>query len=280
MAKRVWNILLGGRSHTVELHHSVFSAFRSIRVDGEEVWIDPATQYRVADTGSIHPFEIAGVSCAVFIRGKAVQYEYDLVIDGKVHPTGEVPEPPAPRPVRMGPEIYIERAPRASAAVFALFTLVCVGSAAVLAQSAATRPSEPALVQLASLGNVGEDAWVDVHGLSVRCAEPPIVIDEEHYRPAGMDGESTLLVLAVHADTPCVRDHASGELSTPSADYPMARDLAQRLGASRVRVLYTFAGPENDLIGVVVCALLGAACALLTAFAWVRRERAALAGRA
>lgn len=275
MAKRAWNILLGGRSHTVELEHSVFSAFRRVRVDGEEVWIDPATQYRVVDKGSIHPFEIAGVPCAVFIRGTGLRYEYDLVIEGKVHPTGEAPEQPDPPPTRVNAALYVtQRFPRSSALVFAVLTLVSVACAAVLAQSAATRPSAPMPVQLASLGDAAEDVWVEVHGLDVRCADPPIQIDQDYYRPAGRDGTSTVLVLAVHADTPCVRDHAAGELSAPSADDPIARDLSDRLGRARVRVLYTFAGPQNDAIGVAICAALGLVCAGLAAFAWVRRKGA------
>lgn len=269
MAKRTFQTLVGGRAHTVEVEHSIFSAQRVIRVDGREIPIDPTTQRRVIDKGSVHPFEIAGVPCQVVILQKSARYTYTLVIDGRVHPTGEAPTYPDPNTRSVWWSGALERAPRAFAGVCAALAVALFVAAGVLATSAAMRPARPTVVALDASSRVAPNAWVEVTGLSVDCVTAPFELDHLLYRVAGRDETGALVLLASHPDAACPSDAASGELDDAAgADRPL---LVEHFASERIRILWTIAGPTNDMIGVVLCGVLALGMVFLAAFAWVRR---------
>jgi hypothetical protein len=114
MANKVWTVQLPDGAHIVELQHGTKSGTRQLRVDGAQVDLG-VLRRKFFDTGSVHPFSIAGRPCEIQIqpRGFAGWY-YSLTVDG------EALDPPLP--------------PRKTPVWVAFFVLVCLAPTLSLLQ--------------------------------------------------------------------------------------------------------------------------------------------------
>jgi len=271
MPKTSWDILVERSTRHIELDHDTFANDRTIRVDGVEVALDPRTRLCVVGEGSIDRFEVAGLACEVVIRPRAGGlggYERTLVVDGKVHPTGALPEYPRFGTRRPWWARAIEAAPRAVAAFCVVGMLGSVLFAAYLTNGYIHRPKAPIVVPIGASASVDDDAWVELVGLSVDCSTS-FENDRYHYRVAGRDETGATILTVTDGAGRCLPDHARGELSVPGGTSGTL--LRRTFRDDRLRVLYTYAGPSNDVIGIGLMVSFTFVWAFLAAFAWVRR---------
>jgi hypothetical protein len=114
MAQKVWTVQLPDGAHIVELQHGTKSGKRELRVDGALVDLGMLGR-KFVDTGSVHPFSLAGRPCEVQIQPRGLgSWYYSLKVDG------ESLDPPMP--------------PRRTPAWAALFVFVCLAPTLQLLQ--------------------------------------------------------------------------------------------------------------------------------------------------
>jgi hypothetical protein len=82
MAYKVWEPVLDGTTHKVELEHGEITGNRTIRVDGE--LLEKSNKW--FDTGTDHEFQIGGHTAVVSVvlpKIISMHHEYQLTVDGE-----------------------------------------------------------------------------------------------------------------------------------------------------------------------------------------------------
>ena len=87
-----WQVVIDGRRHDVVAHVGYWNAQRSVDVDGRRVltagprmWLETTTYWQ---TSTEHPFDISGHPAALRVVPGQLNYQLDLVIDGRSLRTG------------------------------------------------------------------------------------------------------------------------------------------------------------------------------------------------
>lgn len=271
MARREWTIVARGREHRIELEHGYFSARRRVVIDGSDLAIPEDEQRPFPDPGSVHPFSLDGVPCAVVIGTNGYRFFYDVVVDGVFHTTG--------KPVETaflyaqvhqggnGPPMV--RHPWLGAVVFAVFAIVCSAFAVHFGLTLAARPDAPLRIPLAHSSHVPDGTWVTLEGLGPDCSVAPVRFTRRGYRLAGHDDQG-VPVFVMQQGVGCTQHEATGTLHTGAGTD--GAGLQRLVRAPRVRMLLTFGGPANERLGVLLCGAFALVCAPM-GIAFARESR-------